>query len=159
MSVYRPKYKDPKTGETKTSPYWSYEFIFAGRRIREAVKTTRKTVAIEAEKRKRLDMERAYAGMPHGDSAARRVTSVADALKAYQEGYKVGHRPRSLAWLAERAVHVTRLLGPALVPEVNEDRVRRATCPDLFRSDDALDRFDDRADFLLRDNHLIREDA
>jgi len=124
MSVYKPKYKDPKTGKTKTSPYWSFEFIFAGRRIREAVKTTRKTIAVEAEKRKRLDMERAYAGMPQGESAARRVTSVADALKAYQDGYKVGHRPRSLAWVAERAVHLVRLLGAALVPEVNEDRIR-----------------------------------
>jgi integrase len=108
----------------KTSPYWSYEFIFAGQRIRAAVKTTRKTIAIEAEKCKRLEMERANAGLPQVTSAARRVTSVANALKAYQEGYSVGHRPRSVEWLAERAVHVARLLGAALVHEVNEDRIR-----------------------------------
>jgi hypothetical protein len=53
MAVYRPKYKDPKTGTPIHSAMWWYEFTFAGRRVRESAKTTRKTVAIEAEKHRR----------------------------------------------------------------------------------------------------------
>src|SRR5262245_50976005 len=125
MSVYRPKYRDSKTGETKTSPYWSYEFVFAGRRIREAVKTTRKTVAQEAEKNKRLELERAYAGIPQkAESAMRRVSSVSGVLKEYGTAYAVGHRPNSILWVGCRVAHLQRLLGSRLLPEVTEDRIR-----------------------------------
>jgi len=48
----------------KRGAIWWYEFTFAGRRIRESAKTTRKTVAIEAEKARRRELERALAGLP-----------------------------------------------------------------------------------------------
>lgn len=64
MAVCRPTYRDPKTGKTKQSRVWWYEFVFAGKRIRESAKTTRKTVATEAEKRRRAELERALAGIP-----------------------------------------------------------------------------------------------
>jgi hypothetical protein len=35
------------------------EFTYASKRIRESCKTTRKTIAVEAEKRKKLELERA----------------------------------------------------------------------------------------------------
>jgi len=41
---------------------WWYEFIFAGKRVRESANTRRKTLAAEAEKSQRLELERAYAG-------------------------------------------------------------------------------------------------
>ena len=50
MSVYRPTYRDPKTGNQKQSAIWWYHFTFAGRRIQESSKSTRKTIATEAQK-------------------------------------------------------------------------------------------------------------
>ena len=64
MAVYKPKYRDKKTGEPVESDIWWYEFIYSGQRIRESAKTTRKTVAQEAEKDHRRRLERAAAGMP-----------------------------------------------------------------------------------------------
>jgi WD40 repeat protein len=60
MSVYRPTYTDKKTGVLMESNQWWYEFIYAGKRIRESAKSTRKTIAVEAEKRRRLELERAH---------------------------------------------------------------------------------------------------
>jgi hypothetical protein len=51
MAVYQPRYRDPKTGETKKSAVWWYDFTFAGRRIQESTKSTRQTIAVEAEKK------------------------------------------------------------------------------------------------------------
>jgi hypothetical protein len=64
MSVYRPKYRDPKTGELKQSRVWWYSFCFAGERIQESSKTHLKTIAKEAEKDHRRRLERASAGLP-----------------------------------------------------------------------------------------------
>ena len=62
MAVYQPTYTDPKTGERKTQAVWWYEFNFAGRRVRESSKSTRKTIAIQAEENRRKELQRAYAG-------------------------------------------------------------------------------------------------
>ena len=53
MSVYRPSYRDPK-GKKKTSRVWWYHFTFAGHAYQESSKSTRKTVAKEAERNRRL---------------------------------------------------------------------------------------------------------
>jgi hypothetical protein len=64
MSLFRPTYTDKKTGELKQSAVWWYEFIYSGKRIRESAKTTRKTIAADKEKSRRLALERVGAGMP-----------------------------------------------------------------------------------------------
>ena len=38
----------------KRGNIWWYEFIFAGRRVRESGKTSRKTIAIESERNRRM---------------------------------------------------------------------------------------------------------
>ncbi len=117
MSVYRPNWKDPKTGEIHKSRVFWFEFTYAGQRIRESAKTTRRTIAVEAEKRKRLELERAYAGLPV-QSPATRIKAVSEALRGYREGYGVNHRPASATVVRTRAVHVDRLLGGTLIPEL-----------------------------------------
>ena len=52
MAVYQRKWKDPATGETKKTDSYYFEFVFAGLRIRECANTTRKSLALEAEKRR-----------------------------------------------------------------------------------------------------------
>ena len=43
--------------------YW-YEFVFAGKRVRESAMTGSKTVAKESEKSRRRALERTLAGLP-----------------------------------------------------------------------------------------------
>jgi hypothetical protein len=56
MSVYKPKYRDPKTGKLVESGIWWYEFRIAGRRIRESSKTHLLTIAREAEQDRRREL-------------------------------------------------------------------------------------------------------
>jgi len=59
VSVYRP------TG----SKVWWYEFVFSNQRIRESTKTRSKTLAIEAERQRRHELERAFNGVKKRSSA------------------------------------------------------------------------------------------
>lgn len=63
MAVYRPQYTDKKTGKPKHTKVFYYEFIFAGRLVKESAKTTSKTVAKEAEKRRRRELEEGFNGI------------------------------------------------------------------------------------------------
>lgn len=123
MSIFRPKYRDKHDKLVESKVYW-FEFVYAGKRIRESAKTTRKTLAVECEKRRRLELERAYAGLPV-ESAAMRINTVLDCTKAYSQAYEQGHLAKSITWVAERIVHVERLLGRALLPDLSEDRIRQ----------------------------------
>src|SRR4051812_5696286 len=122
MAVYKPKYRDKKTGELVPSGVWWDEFSFAGKRIRESAKTTRKTIAGEAEKHRRLELEKTNAGMP-AEKRENRIRSVADVLKPYLERYELDHRDRkkSILFAKGRLAHVRRLLGKRLLPDVTED--------------------------------------
>ena len=63
MAVYRPQYKDKKTGEMKHTKIWYYEFIFAGRLVKESAKTQSKTVAKLAEQARRRELEKGFNGV------------------------------------------------------------------------------------------------
>jgi integrase len=124
MAVYRPKYKDPKTGELVSSAVWWYEFNFAGRRVRESSKSTRKTIATLAEENRRKELQRAYAGQGASEAPAQRVRTVRNALAAYQKTYPINHRPKSVAVVKERAPHIEKHLGGLLMPDLTEDRIK-----------------------------------
>jgi integrase len=123
MAVYRPKYRDPKTGQlVRAAVYW-VEFTMAGKRVRESAKTTRKTIAAEYEKRRRLELEQAYAGLPAEDPASR-IRSVKEILASYRTAYELNHRPHSIASMRSALKNVEKHLGDALLPDLNEDRIR-----------------------------------
>jgi len=122
MAVYQPTYRDPKTGELKTSKVWWFEFSFAGTRIRESSKSTRRTIAQNAEKRRHLELERAFAGLP-AEKATQRVRTVSAALKSYRERYCVNHREKSIVWVRDRTASTERILGSALIPDLTETRM------------------------------------
>jgi hypothetical protein len=84
---------------------------------------TRKTLAAKFEKDERLRIERAFAGLPT-EQPVQRIRTVPVALKAYQKGYATGHREKSVAWVKDRAAHVERLPGKAVLPDLTEERVR-----------------------------------
>src|SRR5213075_1164804 len=58
MSVYKPKYRDPKSGELVEVGIWWYEFSIAGKRVRESANTPLKTIAREAEQNRRRELEK-----------------------------------------------------------------------------------------------------
>jgi integrase len=121
VSVYKPTYTE--AGKPKHSSIWWYHFTFAGRRIQESSKSTRKTIAQEAEKKRRLELERAYAGMPTG-AAAERIASVGEKVKLYSEQYQSSHRQKSVTFSTQRLAHVKRLLGACMRFDLTEDRVQ-----------------------------------
>ena len=122
MAVFRPKYRDKNGRLIESKVYWM-EFTYASKRIRESCKTTRKTIAMETEKKRRLELERAYAGLPV-EAPATRIKTVLDCTRAYTKAYQQGHRLKSISWVSERIAHVDRLLGNVLLPSLTEERVR-----------------------------------
>lgn len=120
MAVFRSTYKDPKTGERIQSKTWSYEFIFAGRRIRESAGTTRKTVALQAEKNRNRELEEGFNGIE--DNRAARIRTIGELASEYLEAYKVRHRSVTFATYA--VGHVSRLLGRVMVADVTDGTVK-----------------------------------
>ena len=125
MALFKPTYTDKKTGKQKESAVWWYKFNYAGKPIRESAKTTRKTVAGEAEKRRRLELEKTNAGMPT-EKRENRIRSVADVVKPYLKRYEQDHRARekSILFAKGRLKQVMRLLGKTLLPDLTEDVIR-----------------------------------
>ncbi len=127
MAVYRPKYRDPKTGKLKQSAQWWYEFIYDGDRIRESAKTTRKTVAKQAEDDRRRQLEQSGAtGMPSGtakDTRSKRTRRVQAALDAYRTLYaaKGDHRKKGIQIVNERSAVVERYLGSKSAVDLTEE--------------------------------------
>lgn len=102
---------------------WWYEFIFAGRRVRESAKTSRKTIAGEAERNRRLELEKTLSGMSI-EKRENRIRSVSDVVKTYEGHYSINHRAKSVLFSSSRLAHVKRLLGPALLPDLTEEAIR-----------------------------------
>jgi integrase len=122
MSVYRPKYNDPKTGNRVASETYWCDFTYAGKRIRESTDQKLKTLATEYEKQRRRELERALAGLPV-EPARKRIQTVGEMSRAYRGDYAVNHeREKSRLVVENRGAHVERLLGSALVSEMNSDR-------------------------------------
>jgi integrase len=107
----------------KRGPIWWFEFIFAGKRIRESAKTSRKTVAIESERQRRLDLEKMLTGMPV-EQRGNRIRSVSDMTKPYEEHYSLNHREQSALFSRGRLAHINRLLGTTLLPDLTENAIR-----------------------------------
>jgi len=103
----------------KRGDVWWYSFIYAGKRVQESAKTSRKTVALEAERGRRLALERALSGLPI-EARERRIRSVAEVLDCYAGSYGLNHRERSTVWVKGCVSHLKRHLGTVLLPDLTE---------------------------------------
>jgi hypothetical protein len=121
MSVYRPTYRDQKTGNLKQSAVWWYHFNFAGRHIQESSKSPRKTVALEAEKKRRQELECTFNHIP--DRRRERIRSLGELSTEFLEGYKL-RKPKSTTFAEYALGHVKRLIGSKMVADVNETVVK-----------------------------------
>jgi integrase len=102
---------------------WWYSFIYAGKRVQESAKTSRKTLAVEAERARRLELERALCGFPT-EAKERRIRSVGQVLDSYAAGYGLNHRQRSAVWVKGCVAHLKKHLGSLLLPDLTEDAIR-----------------------------------
>jgi hypothetical protein len=118
MAVYRPKRK----GES--SRFYVCEFVYQGKRFQESTGATSKTVAKEYEKRRKAELERAAAGLPTEQKAAR-IRTVNDVVITYLAGYKLNHRPSSVAF----ATWARRRKGKPRRASVSPSSKAAAVCP------------------------------
>src|SRR6266567_54013 len=112
---------------------WWYKFYFAGRLIRESSKSTSKTVARDAEKQRRRELEAGF----HNINQAReqRIRSLKEIIDEYLVGYRLRYRAPRFAIYA--LGHVAGLLGARLAVDVDtdsvltyqEDRLREGAAP------------------------------
>lgn len=107
----------------KRGSTWWFEFYFCGKRIRESAKTSRKTIAIEAEKSRRLELEKTLSGMPT-ENRSQRIRTVNELVDTYQEHYGINHRPNSVIWTRTCGAHLKQHLGSTLLPDLTETAVR-----------------------------------
>lgn len=125
--------------------YW-YRFNFAGKRYQESTKSTSKTLAKEAEKRRRRELEEGFNGMV-ADSRKLRLQTIKELARVYMEDYKVRHRAPTFAKYA--VGHVTRLVGDKLVVDISDVAVKSYQTARL-KEGAAPKSVNDEVTFLLR---------
>lgn len=129
----------------KRGDVWWYKFQYAGRFIRESVKSTSKTVARDAERRRRRELEEGYNDL--SDRREERVQAVSALAIAYLDDYKTKH---SSGTFAEYAIgHVCEHLGTTLVVDVSVNTVKRYQITRL-REKAAPKSINEEVGFLLR---------
>lgn len=119
MAVYRPKYRDKKTGEQRESEVYWCDFTYCGRRIRESTEQTKKTLARNYEERRRRELENAVAGVA-APKAEDRIRDVKTIIGAWIEVRTAGKKERTKGYIRERCAHLIRHLGGHLACDVTE---------------------------------------
>ena len=117
MAVYKPKRK----GES--SKFYVCEFVYQGKRFQESTGATSKTVAKEYEKRRKAEMERAAAGLPTEQKAAR-IRTVDDVLSLTWQATSSTIARRAFSSPKGRLAHVKKALGNVVLSDLTDDRIR-----------------------------------
>jgi integrase len=99
---------------------WWYEFLFARRRVRESAKTISKTVAKQAEKNRRRELERGFNGVE--DNREERIRSIKEIAAEYLEEYRLRHKSGVFATYA--IGNVARLMGESMAVDVTDKAVK-----------------------------------
>jgi hypothetical protein len=122
MAVYKPKYRDSKTGKLRQSAVWWYEFIFARKRYRGSIKETRKTLATEFE-------EKSGSGWSARSQESRQNARRVAAGRSLRRSRRTerGTRAESRSWVKERTAEVERVLGRVILPDLTQDTVRHTS--------------------------------
>jgi len=98
---------------------WWYKFYFAGRLIRESSKSTSKTLARDAEKQRRRELESGFHNI--GQAREQRIRSLKEIIDEYLVGYRLRFRAPRFAKYA--LGHVSRLLGTRLAVDIDANSV------------------------------------
>jgi integrase len=146
MAVYRKQYRDKGTGRVVRSQIWWYDFTFAGRRIQESSKSTRKTIAVEAEKKRRLELERRFNHVE--DNRRERIRCIAELATEFLEAYKL-RNARSATFAAYALGHIKRLLGTVMVADIADATIKNYQT-DRLKEKAAPKSINEEVGFLLR---------
>ena len=122
MSVYRPKYRDPKTGELVEADTFWCDFTYKRRRIRESTGQTKKTLAGDYEKRRRRELENAVAGVA-APKAEDRIRDVKSIIADWITIRAAGKKDRTKSFIRERCVHLMKHFAGKLACDVTEAAV------------------------------------
>ena len=112
MAVYRP---------SSNSKIWWYEFIFQGQRIRESSKSRSKTVAKDAEKTRRRELEDGYNGIKRRD----RAKVFSSASEEWLSLKRATLAPSSIRIETDNLKHLTPHFGKRLVTDIDAKDVSR----------------------------------
>jgi len=99
---------------------WWYEFWFAGRRIQESSKSPSKTVAKNAEQKRRRELEEGFNNFT--DTRQERIRTFSDMAEEYFNSYKL-RLPQSARFAAYAIDHLKRILGSKMLVDFNEATV------------------------------------
>jgi integrase len=113
---------------------WWYEFWFAGRRIQESSKSPSKTIARNAEQKRRRELEEGFNNFT--DTRRERIRTFSDVADEFFNGYKL-RLPNSAVFADYAIDHLKRLLGSKMLVDFNEaavikyqnDRLDEGTAP------------------------------
>jgi integrase len=97
---------------------WWYNFVFAGRHIQESSKSESKTVAKEAEKKRRRELEDGFNNLT-SNSRVQRVQTVCSLASTFLDEYRV-RKPKSATFAEYALRHPVRLLGEMIVAEIGD---------------------------------------
>ena len=145
MPVFQPTYKDPKTGQQTKAAVWWYDFTFAGKRIRESAKTTLKTLARMAEKKRHRELEEGFNGL--ADKRDERIRTINELADAYLAEYKLRHKAVTFAEYA--LDHVKRHLGKQMAVDMADETVTEYQSTRL-KENAAPKTINEEVGFLLR---------
>jgi integrase len=101
---------------------WWYSFVFCGQYIQESAKTKSKTVAKEAEKTRRRDLEEGYNNITPQDRN-RRVLTLAKAAEEYQDQYKTRNSENAAQYVQYCIKHLTEHIGSKMLIEITDQTV------------------------------------
>jgi integrase len=103
----------------KRGQVWWYKFYFAGQEIRESSKSTSKIVAKAAEQQRHRELEAGFHNLK--EERQQRIRYLGDVIAEYLEGYRLRFKSGNFADYA--LGHVSRLLGPKMIVDINENSV------------------------------------
>lgn len=115
--VYRPRFRDRTTGETREIPTWWVQYCHRGRVYRESSHSVKQSVAIKLLKRRHGE---AAAGKPVGPDIEK--TTFADMETMITADYKANGR-RSLDRVEDAVTHLREHFGDRRAVEITGDRV------------------------------------
>lgn len=124
--------------------YW-YKFYFAGRFVCESSRSTSKTVAKNAEKERRRELEAGFNNIK--DVRVERVRPLEEVIADYLVGYRL--RFRSVTFAEYALGHVSRLLGGEMIIDI-DDRMVLGYQESRLRENAAPKSINEEMRFLLK---------
>lgn len=120
MALYRPTWKDPKTGETRTASVWWFSHVKDGRKIRH-------NLGVKDRRAAEMKLAPLLKALERGDAAQQetRATGLDVLVKAYAK--ELVRRGRTKAHADKTSRRIRRLLkGLARIEDVTPERIRLA---------------------------------